>query len=209
MTEFAMPAPKRGPRIRYDADRQAVATRVATTFGRLTLAGHTVSHVREIIKREINDGLKGTAYDGIRVTGGEPMSQQERAILTRADEGHDDLAALDRALGLAQEAEAVLFAVLERRDPLLKRKPGDTDDKRKPGKGKCPPSLCAVCWTHGAETPREGGFALWCDRCGQFKRTYDQRPTNRAVWEILHRRGHVPLPDLRRLWPEIARQVSA
>lgn len=194
---FTMPAPKRGPRIRYDADRQAVAQRTAATFARLTHAGHTVSHVREIIKREINDGLKGTAYDGVRVTGGETMSQQERAILTRTDEGHDDLAALDRALGLALEAEAILYAILERRDPLLKRKPGDNDpDKRKPGKGKAPAHRCAVCWQYGADEHTDERYRDFCRWCGDWHATHGARPAVQ-LWRIHQQGKRVTTADIR------------
>lgn len=189
---------------RYDVDRQATITRVSALTGWLGLADHTISHLRALIDLDHDDGLRAASYDG-RVRGGTPTTHAERhAISGRGDKAAEDLGAIDYALGLLAEGERILFEVVDRRDPMLKRKPGDANpDKRTVGKGTAPAHLCQVCWVHKKETEREGNYALWCDACGRFHRTHGKRPLSRPVWEEIQRRGYATTPILRKYMPEL------
>jgi hypothetical protein len=185
------------PRIRFDADRNSHAQRIAATFGWLATVGHTPGHLREIIKRELDDGLKGTDYTGVRVNGGESSSSVERRALARTDQGHDDLHRLDMALQMAAEAEAIVYDIVNRRDPIVKRKAGDLDpDKRKPGKGNAPPGRCKSCWGHGTEeyTERYDDFCRWC---GDWHAAHGCRPVA-ALWRIHQQGKRVTTADIRK-----------
>lgn len=189
---------------RTDAERQAIVTRGYALLGWLSTAGHTASHLRAKIDLEHDDGIHAASLDG-KVRGGSSTTHAERrAMLDRADQASEDLATVDRALALFEEGERLLWPVVNRHDPPLKRKPGEADpDKRTPGKGRAPTTHCQVCWLHGTATEREGDFALWCNDCGRFHRTHGKRPLARPVWEEVKRRGHATTPMLRKHMPEL------
>ena len=174
---------------RTNSDRQLIAQRGATTLGWLCTVGHTVAHLRYLTDRDITiDGLRAAAYDGLRVHGGETSSQPERAVTTRGDRACDDLAAIDRALALIDEGERLLWGVIQRRMPVIERKPGDTDAKpRKPGEGAAPPRRCRTCWAYGAEEHVDQRYRASCRWCGDWIATHDARPP-RGLWKV-HQSG--------------------
>jgi hypothetical protein len=195
--------------IRTDSDRTRVLNNASATIDHLLKIPHTINDLRQHMALRMNDGIRAAAYDGDPGRSSDDWSPTERAaLLSRGDTAHDDLTQLDKDL-------RTLAELMDRWHGWGIKYPSWDADARKglkdrePGKGTAPAHLCAVCWAHGKERERYGGTGTWCPSCAQFKRTYGERPTVRAVWEILHIRGHVPLNDLRRLWPEVARKVSA
>jgi hypothetical protein len=195
--------------IRSDSDRIRVLNNASTTIDHLSKSPHTVNDLRQHMTLRLNDGIRAAAYDGDPGHSSDDWTPTERAALLRnGDDAHDDLAQLDKDLkALAEMMDrwhgyGIKYPTW---DPGARK---GLDD-REPGKGKTPAHLCQVCWSHGVERERFGGTGTWCPTCAQFKRTHGERPTVRAVWEILHIRGHVPLNDLRRLWPELARKQVA
>jgi hypothetical protein len=194
--------------IRTDSDRTRVLNNAATTVAHLLKIPHTVNDLRRAIDLQIDDGLRAASYDG-RVRGGTKTPHPEaKALLGRGDRACDALTEFDKAVKQLNDAVDKLQA-LSVEFPTYDREARKGLKDREPGKGTAPSHLCQVCWAHGTERERYGGTGTWCPTCAGFQRTYGQRPTVRAVWEILHIRGHVPLSDLRRLWPEVARKVSA
>jgi hypothetical protein len=195
--------------IRTDSDRTRVLNNASTTIDHLLKIPHTINDLRQHMALRMNDGIRAAAYDGDPGRSSDDWSPTERAaLLSRGDSAHDDLAQLDKDL-------RTLAELMDRwhgwgiKYPTYDREARKGLKDREPGKGTAPSHLCQVCWAHGTERERYGGTGTWCPTCAGFQRTYGQRPTVRAVWEILHIRGHVPLSDLRRLWPEVARKVSA
>jgi hypothetical protein len=210
--------------IRTDSDRTRVLKNASATIDHLLKIPHTINDLRRAIDEQIEDGIRAASYDG-RVRGGSKSSQPESIVVGEHAKGCTDDATCrcpnnrsDRACEALYELDEAIRQVRKWSEKLhslslefpiydVAARKGLKD--REPGKGKAPANLCAVCWMHGTERERFGGTGTWCPSCAQFKRTYGERPTVRAVWEILHIRGHVPLNDLRRLWPEVARKVSA
>jgi hypothetical protein len=195
--------------IRTDSDRTRVLNNASTTIDHLLKIPHTINDLRQHMALRMNDGIRAAAYDGDPGRSSDDWSPTERAaLLSRGDTAHDDLTQLDKDLRTLAELMdrwhgwGIKYPTY---DPEARKGLKD----REPGKGTAPSHLCQVCWMHGTERERFGGTGTWCPTCAAFHRTYGQRPTVRAVWEILHIRGHVPLNDLRRLWPEVARKVSA
>jgi hypothetical protein len=195
--------------IRTDSDRTRVLEHARDTLIAFLAKPGTVNDVRDHMILRINDGIRAAAYDGDPGRSSDEWTPTERAALLRkGDAAHDDLAAFDAdVLALAKMMDR--WTGWGHRYPSWDSKARRELEGREPGKGTAPSHLCQVCWLHGKERERYGGTGTWCPSCAQFHRTYGQRPTVRAVWEILHIRGHVPLSDLRRLWPEVARKVSA
>lgn len=193
-----------------DSDRQRIVQRAVTTFGRLTRVGHSVSHVRATMDREMDDGLRGTDYSVVKVSGAAADSHPERMVSERADQAWEDMERLDHSLRLLEQAEAIAWPILDRRDPMTLRKPGDTDpDKRKPDKRKAPAHCCTTCWRHGREEPAGERWSGECDICGRFLADHGER-MNAPLWRIRHEQGKARLTtgDLRAHAPHLLNDVT-
>ncbi len=161
---------------RTDHDRLLICNETAALAQHYSTAPHTVSHLRASIDASIDDGLRGTSYDGIGGPG-DGTSPTERAALgphlpdcnrdrcfcpdKRSDQADLDLAQLDVALE-HWEKGAQIMRRLDRRYSAA-----SVIRAARPGVDPCPAGRCRSHWEASIDMPAaKKRYTDACRRCG-------------------------------------------